>query len=177
MTQTNVTFHAQYSDGATYRVIYDASERKTYLATVEGGFMDVPRFVNGAEFVRFDFQYVPPKSLRGCDWAQNVTRLHEFLALLTPPARPAAPQTPQTQPEDFRLHLEADSDPFRALQATGAKGEAEYRASRQQARREMLDTLNQPDPRKIQDARRINSERAAQMRPRGRGAYIVKGEQ
>ncbi len=175
----SVTFFAQYSDGSHYQVVYESTERKTFLRSTGGGLMTVPCLVNGAEFVRYDFDYIPPKGLRGCDWAQNVTRLHEFLALLTPPARPAAPQTliSQTQPEDFRLHLEADSDPFRALQATGAKGEAEYRASRQQARREMLDTLNQPDPHKIQDARRINSERAAQMRPRGRGAYIVKGEQ
>ncbi len=173
----SVTYHAQYSDGATYQVVYDTSERKTYLRTTDGGFMDVPRFVNGAEFVAYAFDYTPPKGLRGCDWATNVERLHAHLALLTPPTRPAAPPVPQTQPEDFRIHVEGGGDSFRALQEAGARGEMEYRANRQQARREMLDTLNRPDPNKVrreESVRGTKNERAAQMRPRGGGQFIVK---
>jgi hypothetical protein len=173
----SIVYYAAYSDGSTYRVAYDTAERKTYLATTDGGFMSVPYFMGNAEFVRYDFHYVPQPGLRGCDWTQNVGRLHANLALLTPPAKPATPPTPQTQPEDFRLHLEADSDPFRALQATGAKGEAEYRATRQRARQQALNVLNEPDTHKIQEARRIRNEQAAQMRPRGRGAYIIRGEE
>src|SRR5713226_7446998 len=156
MTPT-VTFHAVYNDGSAYSVLYDASERRTYLATTEGGRMSVLYFVNGAEFVRFSFHYQPQPGLRSCDVGDNIRRLNASLALLTPPAKPAAP-TPIQQPEDFRLHLETDSDPFRALQATGAKAEMEYRANRQQARREALTELNQPDARKVAEARRINNE-------------------
>ncbi len=172
----SATYHAQYSDGAMYGVVYDTSERKTYLRTTEGGFMDVPRFVNGAEFVAYAFDYTPPKGLRGCDWGDNVNRLHQYLSLLTPPAKPAAPPVPQTptDPEDFRLHLEADSDPFRALQATGAKGEAQYRGECHRARQQALQTLNEPDAHKIQDARRIQAEYAALKRPRGGGQFLVK---
>src|SRR5260370_2428848 len=144
MTPT-VTFQALFADGATYRVMYDPDERKTYLGTVEGGFMDVPYLVNGAEVVRYDFHYVPPKGLRGCDWALNVNRLHQYLSLLTPPTRPAELPPAQSQPEDFRLHLETDSDPFRALQATAPKAEMEYRATRQQPRPHALNRWNEPN--------------------------------
>ena len=175
---TPVTYHAQYSDGATYRVMYDPNEHKTYLATVEGGFMSVPYLVNGAEFVRFDFHYQPQPGLRACDWATNIQRLHAHLALLTPPTRPAELPTPIQQPEDFRLHLETDSDPFRALQATGAKAEMEYRANRQQARREMLAELNQPDAQRVCRARQARDYAAEVLharKPRG-GQFIIKGE-
>jgi hypothetical protein len=96
MTQS--TYHALYSDGRTYAVVYDAKDRKTYLATTDGGFMDVPYFMGTAEFVRFGFEYVPPKGLRGCDWWTNVNLLHAQLALLTPPTRPAQPPTPIPHP-------------------------------------------------------------------------------
>src|SRR5258708_17199510 len=104
----SVTFHALYSDGATYRVMYDPNECKTYLGTIEGGFMDVPYLVNGAQFVRYDFQYNPQPGLRGCDVGENMRRFHASLSLLTPPVRPAAP-LPTSQPEDFRLHVEPDT--------------------------------------------------------------------
>jgi hypothetical protein len=180
MTQRNATFHAQYSDGATYRVIYDPSERKTYLETTSGGKMNVPYLVNGTEFIRFDFHYVPQPGLRGCDWAQNVSRLHAHLALLTPPTKPSAP-TPTPIPqnaEDPKLHVEQGGDSFIRLQEAGARGEMEYRANRQQARRDMLVELNQRDPRAIAAAMRVNTEYAAVKKPRGRGAgfIIEKGE-
>jgi len=125
----SVSYFAEYSDGSRYQVVFESSERKTFLRTTDGGFMTVPFIVNGAEFLRYDFQYQPQPGLRGCDWATNVQKFHAHLALLKPPVGPAVPTMPVQQPEDFRLHLEAGSDPFRALQATGAKGEAEYRAA------------------------------------------------
>jgi len=175
----SVCVFAEYSDGSRYEVVYDPAERQTYLRTTSGGKMLVPWQVSNGEFVRYGFDYVPPKGLRGCDWAQNVSRLHAQLALLTPPAWPAAPPIPQTQPEDFRLHLEADSDPFRALQATGAKAEMEYRANRQQARREMLAELNQPDAQRVcrtRQARDYAAEVLHARKPRGGGQFIIKGE-
>ena len=169
------TYHALYSDGATYAVVYDAKEQKTYLATTDGGFMDVPFLVNGASFVRYDFIYAPPKGLRGCDWWTNINLLHAHLALLKPPTRPATSPTPIPESrEDLRLHIEPDSDPFRALQQAGARATTEYRDSRQRARQEMLAQLNQPDAQKIQDGRRINREFADMKRPRGGGQFIVK---
>src|SRR5947208_11357272 len=117
---TTSTFHALYSDGATYAVVYDAKERQTYLATIDGGCMSVPYFMGTAEFVRYGYEYVPPKGLRGCDWWTNVNLLNAHLALLTPPAPPAKPATSPTpipeSREDLRVHIEPDSDPFRALQ-------------------------------------------------------------
>jgi len=170
MTKATVTFHALYSDGATYRVMYDASERQTYLATVEGGFMSVPRFVNGAEFVHYDFNYQPQPGLRGCDVGDNMRRLHASLSLLMPPAKPTVLPTPIQQPEDFRLHIEPDTNSFRALQAAGARGEQEYREDRQRARQQALQTMNQPTTtqvRKTQAARAAASDALhARQRPK-----------
>ncbi len=44
---TTVEYHARYSDGYSYQVLYDPAERKTYLATDGGGRMDVPYYMNG----------------------------------------------------------------------------------------------------------------------------------
>src|SRR2546429_4480073 len=107
------TYHALYSDGRTYAVLYDGKEHKTYLATTDGGFMSVPYYLGTAEFVRYGYEYVPPKGLRGCDWATNVERLHAPLALLTPPAKPATSPTPIPEPEDLRVHVETGGDSFR----------------------------------------------------------------
>jgi hypothetical protein len=159
------TYHALYSDGRTYAVLYDAKDRKTYLATTDGGFMSVPYFMGTAEFVRYGFEYVPPKGLRGCDWWTNVSLLNAHLALLTPPAKPAVPSIPQTpEPEDFRLHVEPGGN-FRTLQEAAMRVTAEYETSRQRARREMLGTMNEPNAQRIQDGRRINREFADMKRP------------
>jgi hypothetical protein len=77
--------------------------------------------------------------------------------------------------EDTRLHVEPGSG-FRGIQEASAKAEMEYRASRQRARQQALNALNEPNVRKIQEARRINNEYAEQMRPRGGGQFIAKGE-
>ena len=171
------TYHAQYSDGATYRVVYDAKERQTYLATTDGGFMSVPYYLGTAEFVRYGYEYVPPKGLRGCDWWTNVSLLNAHLALLTPPAKPTSPAPIPESREDLRVHVEPGGDSFRVLQEAGAKATTQFRDSREQARREMLAQLNQPDAQRIQDGRRIRGEFAAVKRPRGKGAaFVVKGE-
>jgi hypothetical protein len=73
---------------------------------------------------------------------------------------------------DSRLHVEPGNDSFRALREAGARATAQYKTNRERARREMLGTLNERDPRKVQEARRINNEHAAQMRPRGGGQFI-----
>ncbi len=80
--------------------------------------------------------------------------------------------------EDLRLHLEPTpgQSSFRVLQEAGAKAEMEYRANRQQARREALTELNQPDTRKVGEVRQLNNEWAAIKRPRGGGQFIIKGE-
>src|SRR5436189_1719822 len=133
MTPTN--FHAQYSDGQTYRVVYDTHERKTYLATTDGGFMSVPYYLGTAEFVRYGYEYVPPKGLRGCDWWTNVSLLNAHLALLTPPAKPATPPPIPESREDLRVHVEPGSG-FRGLQEAGEKATTQFRNSHEQARRE-----------------------------------------
>ena len=168
------TYHALYSDGRTYAVVYDAKEHKTYLATTDGRRMPVPYYLGTAEFVRYGFDYVPPKGLRGCDWWTNVNLLHAHLALLTPPAKPTSP-TPIPEPEDLRVHVETGSG-FRGLQEAGARATTEYRDSRQQARRQALQELNQPHTARARAERRLNEEHARQMRPRGKGSFIVKGE-
>ena len=175
MSQPEVEYYAAYSDGGRYQVVCDPTARKTYLRTTEGGFIDVPYLVNGAEFVRYDFEYTPPKGLRGCDWATNMNRLHEYLALLTPPAKPATPTPQPKDVEDLRVHLEPGADPFRRLQEAGARAVAGYRANRERERQARQDT--QPDPRKVAATMRINAEYAALRKPRGRGAFIAKGEQ
>src|SRR5260370_13932749 len=53
---------------------------------------------------------------------------------------------------DTRLHVEPGADSFRALQEAGARATAEYETQRGKQRREMLDTLNRPDPRKVSAA-------------------------
>ncbi len=77
--------------------------------------------------------------------------------------------------EDSRLHVEG-GDSFRVLQEAGARATAEYETQREKQRREILNALNQPDARRVAEARRINNEWAAIKRPRGGGQFIVKGD-
>ncbi len=165
-----VCFFAEYSDGSRYQVVYDPGEQKTYLGTVEGGFMSVPFLLGNAEFVRFNFSYQPQIGLRACDIGENISRMHKQIALLTPPAKPATSMTPIPEQEDFRLHIEPDTNSFRALQAAGARGEQEYREDRQRARQQALQTMNQPTTtqmRKNQAARAAASDALhARQRPK-----------
>jgi len=173
------TYHALYSDGRTYAVVYDAKEHKTYLATTDGRRMPVPYYLGTAEFVRYGFDYVPPKGLRGCDWATNVERLNQYLSLLTPPTRPAQPPTPipQSQPGS-RLHVERlpGESGFAAMQRAYAEQEiATQRKYREAARTEMKN--QQPSAVKIsrtESVRQLNAQTLRQMRPRGGGEFIIK---
>ena len=116
-----------------------------------------------------------PEGLRSCDYFEARKRMYETLPW---PQKPATTPTP-IQPEDFRLHVEDNSlgNSFLVLQHAGAKAEAEYLTSRHQARQQALDEMNQPGPRKMAVAahvRYLENSRAAVLRPRGGGQFIVK---
>jgi hypothetical protein len=114
-----------------------------------------------------------PEGLRGCDFIELRKRMYETLPW---PQKPATSPTPIPEPEDFRLHIEQGNS-FRVLQEAGAKGEADYRISRQQARQQALVDLNMLDPRKnavTAHVRDRNNSRAAVLKPRGGGQFIVK---
>src|SRR5258708_234210 len=79
-----------------------------------------------------------------------------------------------------RLHLEprrAGESSFAQLQPAHAKLEAEARTDRHQERQQVLTT--NPDTRiqQAQAQRATRNEIARQMRPRGGGQFIIKGEQ
>ena len=61
---TTVEYHARYSDGRSYQVIYDPAQRKTHLATEDGGRMDVPYYINGATFQEYYFTGPPGISVQ-----------------------------------------------------------------------------------------------------------------
>src|SRR5258708_26607504 len=133
-----------------------------YGTDVAGGF---------ATFHDFRLDEVP-EGLRGCDYIELRKRMYETLPW---PQKPATAPTP-IQPEDFRLHVEQGNS-FRVLQGAGTKAEAEYRTSREQARQQALTDMNQPDPRKMavtSHVRHLNNSRAAVLKPRGGGQFIVK---
>src|SRR6266481_9919916 len=125
-----VDYNARYSDGYAYKVIYDPTERKTYLATSEGGRMDVPFYLNGAHFIEFYFTGFA--GMMGKDaWAERA----KMDRLLTAPAKPAEP--PKTKPEDTRLHVERRPGESNLAALQRAYGEKEITAqckARQQAR-------------------------------------------
>ncbi len=124
-----------------------------------------------------DYEIDPEQKLRSADYIPYINRIRVTLPW---PQKPTAPPTLIPEPPNFRLHVEPGGNPFRALQTSGAEGEAEYRANRQRARQQALQTMNETtaaNVQKNQAARRLNNEHAQQMRPRGRGAYIIKGEE
>src|SRR5260370_5425340 len=111
-----VDYNARYSDGYAYKVIYDPTERKTYLATSDGVRMDVPFYLNSAHFVEFYFTGF--NGMMGKDaWAARA----QMDRLLTAPTKPAEP--PKIEPEDTRLHVEAlpGGNSFAALQVAGER--------------------------------------------------------
>lgn len=67
---------------------------------------------------------------------------------------------------DTRLHVEPGTNSFAQLRDTGARATAEYQTQRQQQRQEILDALNQPDARKIAEARAINTQLAQRWSPK-----------
>lgn len=177
-----VTFFALYSDGRKYGVLREGQE--TFLITVEGGRMRVPWQVGLAEFVRYGFDYEPPKGLRPCDWAENTRRLNAHLALFIVPQKPAtgtgdsrlSPTTPQSE---TKVHLEErlpGESRLQQLQRSVGRKELEARGRRQ---REFQEQVSQalPDARQLAAAaeiRRLNNFHARQMRPRGGGGFVVE---
>ncbi len=157
-----VDYNARYSDGYAYKVIYDPTERKTYLATSDGGRMDVPFYLDRAHFVEFYFTGFD--GMMGKDaWAARA----QMDRLLTAPTKPAEP--PKIEPEDTRLHIEprqpGESSFSKLKEAANRAGEV-ARAARERERREMLEQANHRDPRKVQQARNTNNYLAARMRPK-----------
>jgi hypothetical protein len=155
-----VQFHARYTDGAAYKVIYDPLDKQTYLATTDGGRIVVPFYLNGATFAEFYFTGFA--GMMGKDaWGERA----KMDRLLTPPAKPANP--PPAQVQDERLHIERlpGESGFAALQRAWAEQRlAQYRRSRNQAR---LDIQSNAvvDTAKISAARDANNRAAAIMRP------------
>jgi len=156
-----VDYNARYSDGYAYKVIYDPTERKTYLATSDGGRMDVPFYLDRAHFVEFYFTGFD--GMMGKDaWAARA----QMDRLLTAPTKPAEP--PKTEPEDTRIHVEPRSpgeSSFAKLKAAGNKAAARYRANRERERQQAQQEM-QPSSQQIAQVRNINNYLAAQMRPK-----------
>ena len=81
--------------------------------------------------------------------------------------------------EDSRLHLEPKQpgqSSLGQLQSAAAKVEAQARADRRRAHQKTVQEA-QPDPRQVEATMRVNAEYAALKKPRGRGVYIIKGDQ
>jgi len=75
--------------------------------------------------------------------------------------------------KDSRIHVEK-GESFRVLQEAGARARAADLASRQHARQQALQELNQPDVKKSREIRRLNNVHAQQMRSRGGGEYVIR---
>src|SRR6266436_9251894 len=149
-----VDYNARYSDGYAYKVIYDPTERKTYLATSDGGRMDVPFYLDRAHFVEFYFTGFD--GMMGKDaWAARA----QMDRLLTAPTKPAEP--PKIEPEDTRLHLgerPSNEDPLQQIQRVYAEQEiAAQRKARQQMREQAQSAT--VDPRTAQQAQQARQER------------------
>lgn len=175
---SQVTFFALYTDGRKYGVLREGNE--TFLATTTGGRMPVPWQVDLAEFVRYGFDYEPPKGLRACDWAEHTRRLNAHLALFIAPQKPATaiPQNETGQRSDL-VHLEErlpGESRLAQLQRSVGRKELQARADRQREFQEQVSKA-QPDARQLAaaaESRRLNNFHARQMRPRGGGAYIIR---
>jgi len=163
------------TQGTEYSCYVTRTDHGFMLATAHG-LRPITFYIEGSDvaggYVQFlDYRFERQPGLRVCDYFESMNQLR---AQLPWPQKPAAPPTPVQSQEDFRLHVEA-GDSFRVLQEAGAKGEMEYRASRQRARQYALQTMNEPDARKIAAGLRVNAEFAAIRKPRGKGAaFIVK---
>ncbi len=82
--------------------------------------------------------------------------------------------------EDLRLHIEPKQpgqSSLGQLQAAAAKVEAQARIDRQQQRQQALQTMNEPDVKRIQAAREYAAEVLHARKPRGSGQYIIKSNQ
>ena len=172
---SQVTFFALYSDGRKYGVLREGQE--TFLATVEGGKMPVPWQVCLAEFVRYDFDYEPPKGLRACDCVENVRRLNAHLALFTTPQKPAT-ESPIRQ-LDTRVHLEerlpGESRLAQLQRSFGAgvmQARLEKRQTHQNQSAESISEAERRDAAKVAAARGLASDA---LHARQRPNYGVSG--
>jgi hypothetical protein len=159
MATANITidYHARYSDGYSCKVIYDPTERTTYLATEDGGRMNVPYYVNGAEFV--EFYFTGPS---GISTQYAWTLRSQMDQLLSRPAKPAEPPTPTVDLQPGVLHIEPrqpGQSSFRQLQEARATHINAERKQREQARAEAQHVT--VEPAKAEAARQINNEFAA----------------
>jgi hypothetical protein len=165
---TIIEYHARYSDGYAYKVVYDPAERKTYLATEDGGRMDVPYYINGAEFV--EFYFTGRSSGMSVQYAWKIrAQMDQLLSIPVKPAEPPAPKV-----EDSRLHVEPrqpGQSSFRQLQEANLARVNAERKQREQARAEVQRVA--ADPNKISSARDLNNQLAQAKRPRGKGQYLI----
>jgi len=148
-----VQYHARYSDGVAYKVTYDPTERKTYLATSDGDRLDVPFYLNGAHFIEFYFTGFTGMMSKDV-WAARATMDRS----LTPPTMPS--ETPRPTEPDTRFHVEPlpGESRFSALQRAFAEQRiAAERKARQQARNQAQSAP--VDPRTAQKALQARDER------------------
>jgi hypothetical protein len=175
---SKVSFFALYNDGSKYSVIYDGS---TWLGDTAGGRMSVPWRVNDAEFVRYGFDYEPPKGLRACDWVENARRFTAEVALVTVPQRPAT-APPIQQAEPGRVHLEErlpGESRLSQLQRSFGAGVMQARLERQQTHHnqsaESISEAERRDTAKVAAARGLASDALHALKPRGGGGGFGEG--
>jgi hypothetical protein len=174
----SLSFHALYSDGRKYEAFFEGGQ--TFLRTVKGGRMDVPYFLGTTHFVKYDFDYTPPRGLRAVDCVENMRQLKGQLALFTPPQKPATAPTP-IPPSETKVHLEErlpGESRLAQLQRSVGHKELQARANRQREFQEQTDQASQPTARQIATAaevRRLNNFHARQIRPRGGGGGFGAG--
>ena len=166
MLELQVSYHARYKDGKSYKVLYDPTERKTFLATEDGGKMNVPFYVDGAEFVECYFT-----GPRGISTQYAWTLRSHMDQLLTRPAKPAEPPIPKV--DDSRLHVEpraAGQSSFRQLQEANVARVNAERKLRELARAETQNAAAQTIDTNVRD---INEQLARQLKPRGSGTSVA----
>src|SRR6266436_4533534 len=102
------------------------------------------------EFVEYRLE--APTGIRPVDYVQV---LNAWLIQLPLPQKPTDPPK-QAEPEDSRIHIETrepGQSSFKQLKDAANRAGEVARAARERERREMLEKINQRDPRKVQQAR------------------------
>ena len=123
-----------------YRAVYHDKNGNTYSAPVEQ---------RGEKWMM----------LTSDGWQQIVATFHDDAAgMLT--------FSHYREEPDTRLHVEPGKNSFAQLQDAGAQATAAYQMQREQQRRAMLDSLNQPDARKIAEARTNATALAQRWNPK-----------
>jgi hypothetical protein len=115
------------------------------------------------EFV--EYRLNAPTGIRPVDYLQV---LNAWLVQLPLPQKPADPPK-QAEPEYSRIHIETrepGQSSFKQLKDAANRTGEVVRAARERERREMLEKVNQRDPRKVQQILNANNLMAAQMHPK-----------